>query len=293
VVKTRLFLFFLVFSGFATACTTRQAEVHRTVLAVVGKTELTLEQARAEIPRDVYAIDSVFALASYRDRWIREQLWYQEAARAGFANDPAIRHKAEAAHNGMVNHLYRRSILESMQDVSVSDEEVLRIVKDQQKEPVKEEEQFRILHVRTTELKTALEAKNRLLKFESMEEVVKDLALESEKTLSETTQWVAAHRVLLNTPLLKQYLKELTGTQEISPIRRIGDTFHFIKVLERRMYAEKAIDDGNAGKVKEWLLAEKRRQKLLEKERDLLLQAKAAGQIKLFIVPENKEEPEQ
>jgi hypothetical protein len=276
--------FWVIFVVFA--CTEPKAPGSETVIARVGNQALTLEQARASIPREAFIMDSAYALSSFRDSWIREQLWYQDAERAGFARDQAIAFRAKQAQVQMVNHLYRRNFMESGVEPEVTDAEIRAYYEKNRKDFPAKEAQLRILHFKSADLKSAIEAKTRLAKKEPYESVVDDLGADKEATLAASRQFVSQSRVLSDIPIMRQYLTEMMATGEISPVRRIGDAFHFIQVLETRRSGDLSPGDDAYIQIKEWLLVEKRRLKILEKEQNLLVQAKASGQLKTYLLPE-------
>lgn len=285
--KQTRFLFLIAAVAWVGGCTKPSALVSKTVIAKVGNAELTLEQAKADIPRDVFAADSVFALTSYRSYWINQQVWFQEATRAGFATDPAIQFKAESARNQMIVHLYRNSYLEAAAGIEITDADIAAFAEQNKKEFSSKETFIRVLHFKASDLKVALEAKNRLSKGEPIAQVVDAFGLDKEATVQESNRFVGISKALNDAPLLKQYLEELKNVGEISPIRRIGEEFHFVQLVERKKAGDVVDVETFLPKVREWLLVEKRRQRLMEQERNLLLRAKASGEIKTYLLPES------
>lgn len=275
-----------------TACVKEPRKINRTIIASVGGAELTLEQARSDISPETFAADSVFAIASYRDRWIRDQIWNLEAKRNGFSNSPEVAFKADLARNQQIAHLFRRNVVELKAEISISEAEVVRFYESNKAQLSRPEPHIRFVLFRAKDLKTALEAKGKLSRGFDLEETASQYGLEAGNIIAESKKLFPVSSALSSQPQLRQYLLELKEVKEISPIKRVGEQFQFVQLLETSTFGGMETNDELFSKIRELLLIDKKRQFIQEMERELIRKAKAVGTIKTYIFPEENLESE-
>lgn len=277
VTRTAIKLWF--YCVFACSCSVEISTPMGPELAKVGSKSLYLEQAKAQIPKALFQSDSASVLRSYVEQWIRTQLVAQEADRRNLAQRPQNAWEVEHAKDEALAFIMRREQLKEIDEQTISEDEILRFYEENKEQFISDEKKVRTLLIKTSDLNSALEAKKLLTNDTNWLEIVQEFALQKELTQQRAQEYVVFSGALLDQPIMRQYLLEGMAQKEVSAIRRVGDEFHFIQLLE-------AIEAGQAAPlsevrdvIKSFLRAENRRKKLQAFERQLHLRAEANNEM--------------
>jgi len=248
-------------------------------LAQVGSNALYLEQAKSQIPNELFRADSAKVLRSFVDQWIRTQLVSQEATRQNLGQLAPYSWELEQARYETLAFIMRRKQLEEIDAQAPIEDEIINFYNENKAQFTSEEKKVRVLLLRTSELNSALEAKKLLAGNANWQEIVQEVGLQKEVTIHQANEFVLFSDALIDEPIMRQYLLEGMNNGEISAIRRVEDEYHFIQILD-------LIEAGQASPLSEvrdvittFLKAENRRKKLRSFERQLMLRAEANNEV--------------
>ncbi len=263
---------------------TRKTKITEPALARVGSSVLTVKEARANIPSHIIKKDSIKAFQTYRDEWIDQQLLIQEAYRLRINKEPEVRMRlnkitddylAKAAQNFIISDLNK--------DLSISDAEARAYYQENKDSFVLEERYIRFRHLATHTLNDAENARNDLMRGVPWETVARDYSVNPEFTLRESQRYWPESMAVSDMEILNRYLM-LIGVTEISVIEKIGDTYHFVQLMDERAKGEHPELDWLVEQIKDWLLMEKRRRTFNTYLKNLYLEAHANNEIETFQV---------
>lgn len=264
------------------ACEEFSAGKPGTPLAKVGTAELTLEEARNEIPAISYTADSISALKVYRDRWIEEQLILQEAERLRLYNNPAIREKIEAARRQVIINNFSELVLNSKNaDTEVTTEDAQLYFQEHKNKFLLNERHVKYRHMVTDTYAKAEEARNELFKGTGWPAVLESYSLYPKVLLAESERFVPESNALKEYRVLNRYL-HLIGLTEISPIEKIGNQFHFVQLVEEKAPGELPELSWLIPQIQNWLAIEKRRRAFNSYLKNLYLAGQANNEIIVY-----------
>ena len=254
------------------------------IIAKVGSEYLTLADAKDQVPSFLFVQDSVHALNAFREQWIKDQVWVQDSKRKGAESDPEFQRRISRAKEDILVQFARESLLESMGS-TVSDAEVQQFFDQNKQDFFLDEKHVMFVHITTDELDAALEAKAELRQTNDYEATVRRYANDKEQTLIAAKKYWPISSVLSDFEPMRQFIISATQVGEISPIRRISEQLHFIKILDIKNKGDVADVSWVQESIKEFLIVEKRRKRLSSYEQNLVLQANANGDIDRYLLP--------
>lgn len=277
----------MLFAGFLLgACTAGGGPGDRTPLARVGGEYLTLEEARASVPDQLLRSDSTGALRNYRDQWVRDRLMEREANRMGLHQSEEVRRRLEEARLQVLREALRSQLMQQYgESARVSDEEARNYYQAQREQFILRERYVRFRHLATATIEEARSARQDLLGGVEWPTVAQRYALEPEKTLEHSEQFWPVSMAAADNEAMHRYL-EVIGISEISPIRRVGSSYHFVQLMESREAGEQPDLEWLMARIKEWLTLEKRRRYFSSYLKNLYLRAESNNEIETFNVLE-------
>lgn len=263
-------------------CNHGKPPANEKVIARVGNTFLTLEQAVRDIPPFVLEADSSAAIQQYRDEWILTTVVYQEALRNNLHRNSEVRERLEKSERQVLREAMRDAAARSA-PMQVSDLEVRDYYNQHRDHFVLQERYLRVRHVVTETLDQSRDAKNDLLRGIGWEAVVERYAVNKEETLRRADEFFPVSALFTDNPPMRDYIR-VTGITEISPIRGFNGQYHFIQIMEDRPAGEHPELDWVFDQIRSWLEIEKRRRTIRIFEQNLILQAEANNEIEVFDV---------
>lgn len=282
--KRLTFLLMASLLGLA-ACGTPSGEGDTRSLARVGGESLTLQEAREALPAHLLSSDSLRALTSYRDEWVRSRLMSREAERLGLTRSPELQRRLERARREVLTEALRSQIMRQYgDDDQVSDEEARNYFQAHRDQFVLQERYVRFRHLETETIEEARSARQQLMQGVSWPEVARRFSLNPEQAVGESEQFWPVSMAAADQPVLQRYLDEVIGVTEISPIRRLGSTYHFVQLMESREAGEQPDLDWLMTQIKDWLRMEKRRRHLSSYVKNLYLKAESNNEVETFDV---------
>lgn len=271
-----------------TACTT-PAENNTVMLAEVGPEQLTVEDARAQIPANVLQSDSASAVQNYRDEWIRRQVILQEAERLNFTNRPGMAEKLKRMREEFILQQVQDYIIAEFEDdLTVTEQEARNYYQQNKDRFVLEERYVRYRHLIAATNTEAENAKRELMRGAEWETVAQKYSKYPDLKIRESERFwpISIAGGEINT--LNRYLR-IIGPSEISPTYRTGGDYHFVQLQEERPKGDHPDLDWLIEQIKEWLTLEKRKRAFNTYVKNLYLQGQANNEIKIHSV--NNEEP--
>lgn len=268
------------------ACTTGGGGSGDRTLARVGGEFLTLREARASVPDQLLRSDSIGALRNYRDQWVRERLMVREANRMGLSQSEEVRRRLEEARLQVLREALRSQLMQQYgESARVSDEEARNYYQAHREQFVLRERYVRFRHMVTATIEEARSARQELLGGVEWPVVAQRYALDPEKTQEHSEQFWPISMAVADNEAMHRYL-EVIGISEISPIRRVGSSYHFVQLMESREAGEQPDLEWLMERIKEWLTLEKRRRYFSSYLKNLYLRAESNNEIETFNVLE-------
>jgi peptidyl-prolyl cis-trans isomerase C len=227
--RTYLLLIFSVWLLSIPGCKSSNRVQAGKVLAKVNGEELTEEEMRAELSL-AYG-DSILpgAKLDYMNRWIDNQLLYEEAKRRGLEKLPEVKMRArQAARDITVLSLLNDQIAKNIQ---VSEDEARRFC-DQNKDFFKrEQEEVRASHILFSSQAQADSASARLKKGEDFKLLARELSLDS---LTRNTGGDIGYFGLSSTDPVVAKVASGLQTGMVSPPFKTAMGYHILKVTDRK-----------------------------------------------------------
>jgi parvulin-like peptidyl-prolyl isomerase len=149
-----------------------------TVVGEVGKETLTLEEVEQSIPYQLMGSISASQKREAVERWIEEELLYQEALRRGIDREP----KTAALLDKVRRDILVASLLqrESRPDAKVSEEQIAQYYRDHQEEFGRDEPEIWVRHILVETRSEALRLRQRIADGEPFDAVARQESVEAE-----------------------------------------------------------------------------------------------------------------
>lgn len=254
------------------------------MLARVGNTELTLDEARKQIPDFSFEKDSVEAYHQYREQWIEKQLILQEAERLSLLRIPEVQNQIKEMRQQVIINSFQELIMnDSKNSNSVSAEEARVYYQQNKNKFLLNERHIKFRHLIARSLEDAEEAKNDLMQAKTWEYVVNKYGLFPELKVKEADRFFSEINALKDYRVLNRYLR-LMGVTEISRIEKFGNQYHFVQLIEEKAAGEHPELDWLIPQIQEWLTLEKKRRAYNSYLKNLYLAGQANNEIAIYDV---------
>jgi hypothetical protein len=276
-----LYIFFII-SIVLIGCDKKQTPENGTVLAIVGGEILYLEYAILNIPPAILANDSTAAVHRYRDNWVFDKILYQEALRLGLDNSKQIIERISKAKRDILIEALREQIVSNNPGIlDISNDEIRNFYESNRDQFVLQERHISLRLLSNSSMQEVQRAREELFRGVEWDDVVEAYAINKEQARTLEKQLLPVASILNDLPSLKAFVGVI-GLNEISPIRRDGEYYHFIQIVEDRPVGDHPDLDWVFSQIKEWLIVEKTRRAINIYEQNLFLQAEANNEIQIF-----------
>jgi len=156
-------------------CQSQTKEPQGTILARVGDVVLTLKELEAGIPDDLAGSLSLDDRKRMVEKWMEEQLLYQEAQQRGIDKEDYIERLIESSKVDLVV----TELLQRMTDnLSITDDELLQYYKEHQDEFVREDDEIWARHILVATKAEAQRIRSRILGVESFEQILQERSVD-------------------------------------------------------------------------------------------------------------------
>lgn len=267
-----------------TACDSPTYNADETPIAQVGNKVLTLEQLQSDIPNETSVTDDIALVESQRNSWIRQQVLAEEARRLGIHNDVEFQKRLERLKDELLVKILRDAVLnEYIEQNPVSRQEAQQYYEENKEDFVLEERHIRYRHLIADNRTDADNARIALRQGRDWEDVAQDYDISPNRAIGEARQFYSISEAAAEYPAINNFL-HVIGITEISPIRRIGDHYHFVQLREERPRGDHPEPEWVLNKIQDWLTVKQKRSHLSSFERNLVIQAESNNEIQLFDV---------
>ncbi|MEX0845914.1 MAG: peptidyl-prolyl cis-trans isomerase [Balneolaceae bacterium] len=264
-----------------TSCTP-EAGKDPVILAEVGNQKLTLEEAKAEIPTNIFQDDSVMAYQKYRDEWVRKQIILQEANRLNFTRRPGVEKKLMRIREEYIIQAVQDYIINEFEgEIAVTEQEARNYYQQNKDQFTLNERYVRYRHLIAESNRDAENAKRDLMRGIEWETVAIEYSKYPELKIRESERFWPISIAGGDISMLNRYLK-IIGPSEISPTYRTGNEYHFVQLIDERPEGDHPDLDWLIDQIEEWLILEKRRRAFNTYVKNLYLQSQANNEIKIY-----------
>ncbi len=274
-----LLLVFLVFLN--NSCSSSSGTPNQTIVAAVGNSQLTLQQALDDIPSFRLQADTLSAVLAYANQWVESQVSVDHAKRIGIPNTEIYRTKLSSYQNELLKSLLKDYVIEThAEELEVNLTEAQNYYQTYREQFVFDEKYVRYRHI-TTRTRTEAENANRdLISGLPWEEIVEQYSTNPEFQLRQSTLYIPLSMALTDLPPVHQNLQYL-GITERSPIHFVNGQYHLVQLLDEKTEGEYPDLEWLIPQIQEWLMMEKTRRITNAYLRNLYLQAEANNEIEL------------
>jgi hypothetical protein len=264
------------------ACSSGSGESTDIDLAKVGDRILTLNDAITAIPVYILMADSAQAVQRYVDRWVRDQVMYDEAIRLGLHNATDIQKRLQKVQHEILIAELRYQIQRSNEEhTQINDSEVALFYEQNRGMFVLNERHVRVRHLIATSQQAAEQARLSLLNGLSWDEIAREYAVDVEYSISTNSELVPYSQALIGFGTLRSVFL-VVGLSEVSPVTQESGYYHFIQIVEDRPAGYHPELNTVFPKIKEWIQLDKARRNIKNYEQNLYLQAQANGEIVIY-----------
>ena len=279
----RYALLYICFTILIASCI-KKAQFGESVLAKVGTSILLKSEAKANIPTLIFEKDSTSALLEYRQDWIKNQILLQEGYRLGIHHQNEVIDRLDHIRSEYIAKTTKDYIIAKLgKDISVSDEEARLYYQENKNSFILQEPYLRFRHFRSTNYQDAQDARQDLLGGIAWEIVLENFSINPSNALKASKKFWPKSVAASDYEILNRYL-QVIGINEISVIKKIGNEYHFVQLLEERAAGDHPDLDWLIDQIKDWLILEKKRIAFTSYVKTLYLQAQANNEIETFDV---------
>lgn len=274
--------FIILITGLLISACNQKPQQSIVILAEVGDENLTLSEAKSNIPETIFEADSMAAYKQYRDDWIRRQLVLQEAERLNFLQRPGVQKKLQRMQEEFVIQEVQEYIIGELEgETTVSEQEARNYYQQNKDRFTLNERYVRYRHVVAQSNQDAENAKRDLMRGNSWESVASEYSKSPDLKIRESERFWPISIAGGDIAMLNRYLN-IIGPSEISPTYRTGNEYHFVQLLEERPEGDHPDLDWLIQQINEWLILEKRKRAFNTYVKNLYLQSQANDEIKIF-----------
>lgn len=268
----------LLLVGFFGCDSIRDAEETETI-ARVDDEVLTLEEARNRIPDHLLKQDSIRSIKNLQEDWVRKKLLVKEAERLNLTQNESVQAKLETAREEVLNQALKDHILQAFEeDSSISDSEAQNYYQRNKDQFVLDEDYVQFRHMETENRQQAQSAREALMQGREWSEVANEYAINPDEKIRNSEQYWPISMALPELGQMNNYLQRI-GRTEISNIQQIGDTHHFVQLVDTRAAGEHPDLEWLMDQIKEWMMIDKKRRHFNSYVNNLYLNANSNNEI--------------
>lgn len=265
------------------SCEHRMRDRDDVVLAEVGTHVLYLSDVRNDVPAEVFAADSLRVITNYQNSWVNRKLKVMEAKRLRLDQQKEVQRRIHQATESILVDAFNEAVYLDVTGDPVTRSEAQSYYESNKDKFILAERHVRYRHIMAASLTDAQNARNALLRGRSWVNVAEEYSVNPQKAIRTSRQFIPASTAAMHFEEMNTFL-QVIGVTEISPIRRIGDHFHFVQLIDSRESGDHPQVDWVIDQITEWLMLERRRKHLRSMEQSLFLKAQANNELRIFDV---------
>jgi hypothetical protein len=251
------------------------------IIAQVGDKQLRLDYAISRISEQQMLQDSASAINQYRQQWIRKRVLADEAERMGIKETETFKSALDRFSDELAIQFMFNKIQSEIVTEPATMEEAVNFYGLNRENFVLNERHVRFHHMITDNINDANRARNELLRGEPWQEIAERYASDLSYSIRNSNVFHPVSQALREYPAMAQFIRVI-GVTEVSQIRQIDSSFHFVQLLEDRPSGEVPNSDWAFDRIQEWLTLDKKRKHLNAFEQNLIRRAEANREIKIF-----------
>lgn len=272
--------FFLLIAG----CSEPAYESEDTPIAQVGDEVLTLEELQNSLSSDIVDFDDISVIETQRNEWIREQVLAAEARRLGLHEEKEFQKRLDRIKNELLVKVLTDAVIKEFEEQDpVSRQDAQAYYEENKEDFTLNERHVRYRHIIADNRQNADNAVRDLRRGHDWNDVAHNYDISPYRAIGESRQYHPISEAAAEYPPINNFLNVI-GITEISPIRRIGDHYHFVQLRDDRPAGDTPEPEWILDQVQEWLTIKQKRNHLSSFERNLVIQAESNNEIRLFDV---------
>lgn len=173
--RNTLLLLFTALAAFMLSCSGNDGD--RKLLARVGEYRLYLDEVLPAIPDGAREADSIFAVRSYVDSWVRQQLVLRQAEKNMGDLEPSVKKQLDEYRNALLIHAYEEALIRENLDTTVTDQEIRAYYEEHREDFILKENILKVLYVKLYRGEPSVNTFRRLIAAGSPSDRVKLAAL--------------------------------------------------------------------------------------------------------------------
>ena len=253
------------------------------LLAEVGNKKLRISDIKSNVAPELYYPDSLQVITQYKNKWINRQLKVREAKRLGLDQHPEVKQRLQQVTESILIDAFNEAVFLDIPDKPVNLEEAQIYYENNKEKFILTERHVRYRHLIAATASDAQSARTALLRGRSWRSISEEYAINPRQAIQISQQYFPVSTAANQYAAMNSFL-QVIGISEISPIRRIGDQYHFVQLIESRDAGEHPQVDWIIQMITEWLTTERKRKHLRAMEQRLFLQAEANNELKIHDV---------
>lgn len=251
-------------------------------LAKVGDDILYYHQILETVPPNLLRSDSIRIVDNFIDDWIRRKVLHQEALRLGLDKTHAYKAKMQDFGEQILAELLRELVIYGDSGLQkITEQDVHTFYEQHRNQFVLQERHVRLRHMVTRTNQEAEIARNALLSGISWSDIAEEHSIDPEYAKHIETQLIPASSALTGLSNMQSFLNVI-GIGEVSLIRREGEYYHFIQLVEDKARGEHPELDVVFEQIREWLQSDQIKRTISAYEQNLILQAGVNNEIIVF-----------
>ncbi|MDG1754925.1 MAG: peptidylprolyl isomerase [Rhodothermales bacterium] len=228
-----LILIWIVGLGFMVACGVPEED--QSYVARVGSATLTYSDVQRSLANQTAFLDSTDAVSQVVERWITNELLYQEAVDRGLMSDPSVQRLLEDnARSVMVSAIVDRMTTDDLE--SGPDEDAIRTYYEQHRNQLALREPFaRVRHLIFLDADSAESIRSQIADLDLDESGMEAYALLSAKHMpgvSDPDAFYPLNQLFSSIPQVLNTIQEL-NPGDILPVISHEDRYHVIQLVQK------------------------------------------------------------
>lgn len=253
------------------------------LLAEAGTKKLRISDVKRDMAPELYYSDSLRIITQYKNNWINRQLKVREARRLGLDRHPEVLRRLQQVTESILVDAFNEAVFLEIPDSPVSLEEAQIYYENNKEKFILTERHVRYRHLIASTASDAQNARTALMRGRSWRAIAEEYAINPQHAIQVSQQYVPVSTAANQFAAMNSFL-QVIGVSELSPIRRIGDQYHFVQLIESLDAGEHPQVDWILQMITEWLTTERKRKHLRAMEQRLFLQAEANNELKIHTV---------
>lgn len=217
----------LVFYPFLWHCKSTETPA-RVVVARVNQVELTLEMIQASLPSQFKAHVKTIHIKEFVDRWVDNQIFYQEALRRGIHRENAVLYEIEQMRQQVIVSYMLENELQRA--VTASKEDIQSYYDKNKEQFIRPKDLVHFYQILSDSLGKISRIRSRILRGEDFENMAREYSMDPSAQNGGDMGWMNRNQLLPQIEVQAFRLKKGALSQPIKT--ELG--YHLIKVIEIR-----------------------------------------------------------